>query len=55
MSKNIQKYLDNKEIEEIFSFNYHLKHVEEIFFFLYISLFECLYFQIQEERSASAF
>jgi adenylosuccinate lyase len=28
---DIQKYLDNKEIEEIFSLNYHLKHVEEIF------------------------
>ena len=28
---DIQKYLDNKEIEGIFSFNYHLKYVEEIF------------------------
>jgi len=28
---DIKKYLDNKEIEEIFSLNYHLKHVEEIF------------------------
>ncbi len=28
---DIQKYLDKKEIEEIFSLNYHLRHVEEIF------------------------
>ncbi len=28
---DVQKYLDNKEIEEIFSLSYHLKHVEEIF------------------------
>ena len=28
---DIQKQLDNKEIEKIFSVNYHLKHVEEIF------------------------
>ncbi|UCF71820.1 MAG: adenylosuccinate lyase [Deltaproteobacteria bacterium] len=28
---DIQKYLDKKEIEEIFSLNYHLKYVEEIF------------------------
>ena len=28
---DIQKYLDSKEMEEIFSVNYHLKHVEEIF------------------------
>ncbi len=28
---DIQKHLDNKEIEKIFSVNYHLKHVEEIF------------------------
>jgi adenylosuccinate lyase len=28
---DIQKYLDNKEIGKIFSVNYHLKHVEEIF------------------------
>jgi len=27
----IQEYLDSKEIEELFSFGYHLKHVEEIF------------------------
>jgi len=41
---DVQKHLDNKEIEEIFSLNYHLKHVEEIFLFLYISLVEYLYF-----------
>jgi adenylosuccinate lyase len=28
---DIQKYLDKEEIEEIFSLNYHLRHVEEIF------------------------
>jgi adenylosuccinate lyase len=28
---DIQKYLDNKEIERVFSVSYHLKHVEEIF------------------------
>jgi len=28
---DIQKYLDKIEIEEIFSLNYHLRHVEEIF------------------------
>ena len=28
---DIQKYLDRKEMGEIFSVNYHLKHVEEIF------------------------
>ncbi len=28
---DIQNYLDNKDIEEIFSLNYHLKYVEEIF------------------------
>ncbi len=28
---DIQKYLDSKDMEEIFSVNYHLKHVEEIF------------------------
>jgi len=28
---DIQKYLDKTEIEEIFSLNYHLRHVEEIF------------------------
>ena len=28
---DIQKYLDNKEIERVFSVKYHLKHVEEIF------------------------
>jgi adenylosuccinate lyase len=28
---DIQKYLDSKELEEIFSVNYHLKYVEEIF------------------------
>jgi len=28
---DIQKYLDKKEIEEIFSLNHHLRHVEEIF------------------------
>ncbi len=28
---DIQKQLDNKEIEKIFSVKYHLKHVEEIF------------------------
>jgi len=28
---DIQKYLDSKEMEEIFSVNYHLKYVEEIF------------------------
>ncbi len=28
---DIQKYLDKKEIEEIFSLNYHLRHVEDIF------------------------
>jgi adenylosuccinate lyase len=28
---DIQTYLDSKEMEEIFSVNYHLKHVEEIF------------------------
>jgi adenylosuccinate lyase len=28
---DIQKYLDNKEIEGVFSVSYHLKHVEEIF------------------------
>jgi adenylosuccinate lyase len=28
---NIQKYLDKKEVEEIFSLGYHLRHVEEIF------------------------
>ncbi len=28
---DIQKYLDKKETEEIFSLNYHLRHVEEIF------------------------
>jgi adenylosuccinate lyase len=28
---DIQKYLDKKEIEEIFSLTYHLRHVEEIF------------------------
>jgi adenylosuccinate lyase len=27
----IQEYLDSKELEELFSFDYHLKHVEEIF------------------------
>jgi adenylosuccinate lyase len=29
--QDIQKYLDSKEMEEIFSVSYHLKHVEEIF------------------------
>ncbi|UCH00295.1 MAG: adenylosuccinate lyase [Deltaproteobacteria bacterium] len=28
---DIEKYLDNKEIERVFSVSYHLKHVEEIF------------------------
>jgi adenylosuccinate lyase len=28
---DVQNYLDSKQIEEIFSLNYHLKHVEEIF------------------------
>ena len=28
---DIQNYLDNKDIEEIFSLDYHLKYVEEIF------------------------
>jgi adenylosuccinate lyase len=28
---DIQKHLDKKELEEIFSLNYHLKYVEEIF------------------------
>jgi len=28
---DIQKYLDKKEVEEIFSLGYHLRHVEEIF------------------------
>ena len=28
---DIQKYLDIKAIEEIFSLNYHLRHVEDIF------------------------
>jgi len=52
---DVQKYLDNKEIEEIFSLNYHLKHAEDIFLFLYISLVEYLYFKIQKSRSVSAF
>jgi adenylosuccinate lyase len=28
---DIQRYLDSKEIDKIFSLDYHLKHVEEIF------------------------
>ena len=27
----VREYLDDKEIEKIFSLNYHLKHVDEIF------------------------
>jgi adenylosuccinate lyase len=29
--EDIQKYLDSKEIDKIFSLDYHLKHVEDIF------------------------